>query len=967
MNYSITQVNNLDKLELKPDLILVDNSLNKKLLKRTISTINKHNLPFIYISTLEEGFNQEIVDQANYFGTVIKPVNSKILKNSIEFAQKKQQKENKLKDRIYKLQKHESRYNSLIESSFDSVYIMNPDWSEMKHLDGQNFLNSTIIPSKFWINKYIPLEEREKVLNTVNEAIKNRTKFELEHKIIVADGTVGQALSRAVPVLNSDGELIEWIGTAKDITKRTKIEWELTETKRMLESIIESIPDAVFVSDAKGNFLKFNKAFATYHKFKSKKDVKKTLKEYPEFLEVYTDENNLVTLDMWAVTRALRGETKFNEEYLLKRKDTGEKWWGSYSFAPIKDKKGQITGSVVVGRDITAVKSSEMKLKEINQTLKEREEQLRLFIENAPASIAMFDNEMKYISASNRWISDYNLADKELVGKSHYVVFPEITEEWKQVHKRVLAGSTEQASQDKFVRVDGTVQWLKWEAIPWYSPSGTIGGIIIFSEDITDLKLASDALEESQEKYKYVIETAEEGIILLDKNGTIIEANPKSRELFGDKNEHLIGKNLEYLNKELKINSDIFEDVFEAVLTEKSIPTEWEYVNKKGEKKYIRINLSLMKKQSEIERIAVVVEDITDLKMRERSLKENEQFLDNIIDNIPDMIFVKTADELRFEMVNQATENIWGYNRDEIIGKTDYDLFPKDNANSYIKDDLEVLKKSELSDIPEEIIDTRFHGERILHTKKIPLVDEKGRSKYLLGISEDITQRKSDEIQLKKSLDEKEALLKEVYHRVKNNMQIISSLLNLQIANVQGKESKDILKDSQSRIKSMAMIHEKLYMSKDLGHINFKEYVEHLVTDIFYTYGVKVGAITPILRIENIELNMETAIPLGLIINEIVINSLKFAFPQGKGSIKIIFKSFNNTLTLTVADDGIGIPENIDYQKTDSLGLQLVTNLVNQLNGEISLDTKQGTEFNITFKELEYKKKDLNLILVSGN
>jgi PAS domain S-box-containing protein len=944
-------------LELKPDLILVDSVLNKKILKTTISMINKLDLPFIYISSLEEGFKSEIVDQTKYFGTLIKPVNSELLKTSIEFALNKNLKEKESKARINTLEKRESRYNALIESSFDSVYIMNPDWSEMKHLKGRNFLNNTLNPSKSWINSYIPPEEREKVLNAINKAIKNRTKFELEHKVIASDGTVSQTLSRAVPVLNADEKIIEWIGTAKDITKRTKIEWELTETKSMLESVIESIPDAVFVSDAEGNFLKFNKAFATYHKFKSKKDVKKTLKEYPEFLELYDDEKTLVPLDMWAVPRALRGETKFNEEYLLKRKDTGEKWWGSYSFAPIKNKNGQVTGSVVVGRDITSVKSSEIKLKEINQTLKEREEQLRLFIENAPASIAMFDNEMKYISASNRWIADYNLKDKKLVGKSHYVVFPEITEELKQVHKRVLAGSTEQASQDKFVRIDGTVQWLKWEAIPWYSPSGSIGGIIIFTEDITDLKLASDALEDSQEKYKYVIETAEEGIILLDKNGTIIEANPKSQELFGDIHEQLIGKNLEYINKELKISSDNFKQAFKAVLNEKSISNEWEYFNKKGEKKFIRINLSLMKKQSEIERIAVVVEDITDLKMRERSLKENEQFLDNIIDNIPDMIFVKTADELRFERVNQATENIWGYDRDEIIGKTDYDLFPQDKANSYTKDDLEVLKKSEFSDIPEEIIDTKYDGERILHTKKIPLLDEKGRSKYLLGISEDITQRKLDEIQLKKSLDEKEALLKEVYHRVKNNMQIISSLLNLQIANVQGEESKDILKDSQSRIKSMAMIHEKLYMSKDLSHINFKEYVEHLVTDIFYTYGIKVGSINPILRIENIELNMETAIPLGLIINEIVINSLKFAFPQGKGSIKIIFKSFNSTLSLTVADDGIGIPENIDYQKTDSLGLQLVTNLVDQLNGEISLETKQGTKFNITFKELEYKKR----------
>ncbi|ADZ10533.1 PAS sensor protein [Methanobacterium lacus] len=294
LGHSVTMVKRLQKLELKPDIILVDSSLNKKFLEATISMINKLDLPFIYISTPEEGFNQEVVDQVNYFGTIIKPVDPELLKTSIEFALQKHLKEKELKDRINKLEKRESRYHALIESSFDSVYIMSPDWGEMKHLEGRNFLNSTLNPSKSWINTYIPPEEREKVLTTINNAIKDKTKFELEHKVIAADGTIGQTLSRAVPVLDTNGEIIEWIGTAKDITKRTNIEWELTETKNMLESVIESIPDAVFVSDDEGNFLKFNKAFATYHKFKSKKDVKKTLNEYPDFLEVYGDEKYII-------------------------------------------------------------------------------------------------------------------------------------------------------------------------------------------------------------------------------------------------------------------------------------------------------------------------------------------------------------------------------------------------------------------------------------------------------------------------------------------------------------------------------------------------------------------------------------------------------------------------------------------------------------------------------------------------
>jgi len=223
---------------------------------------------------------------------------------------------------------------------------------------------------------------------------------------------------------------------------------------------------------------------------------------------------------------------------------------------------------------------------------------------------------------------------------------------------------------------------------------------------------------------------------------------------------------------------------------------------------------------------------------------------------------------------------------------------------------------------------------------------------------EDITELKLREKSLEDSLEEKEALLREIHHRVKNNMQIISSLLNLQRSYVQENETRNVLKDSQSRVKSMAMIHEKLYMSSDLSHINFKEYTEKLVSDIFYTYGIKKGTIEAILNVEDIEINMETAIPLGLIINELVTNSLKFAFPKmDEGAVTVEMKTRNGEHTLTVDDNGIGVPEDIDFKKTESLGLQLVNSLVHQIDGEISLERGHGTKFKIIFKELDYKQR----------
>src|SRR5664280_804196 len=170
-------------------------------------------------------------------------------------------------------------------------------------------------------------------------------------------------------------------------------------------------------------------------------------------------------------------------------------------------------------------------------------------------------------------------------------------------------------------------------------------------------------------------------------------------------------------------------------------------------------------------------------------------------------------------------------------------------------------------------------------------------------------------------------------------------------------ETVNVLKESQGRVKSMAMIHEKLYQSPNFTDINFKDYIDKLIFDIFYSYGIKIGTIESVLDIEDINLNIETAIPLGLIVNELVTNSVKYAFPKGEGIITIHLKSLQDKIELTIADNGIGLPKDIDIDNTETLGLQLVKSLVNQIGGKIELDQTHGTEFKIIFKEVEYKER----------
>jgi two-component sensor histidine kinase len=205
--------------------------------------------------------------------------------------------------------------------------------------------------------------------------------------------------------------------------------------------------------------------------------------------------------------------------------------------------------------------------------------------------------------------------------------------------------------------------------------------------------------------------------------------------------------------------------------------------------------------------------------------------------------------------------------------------------------------------------------------------------------------------QVKESLEEKEVLLSEIHHRVKNNMQIISSLLRLQGRSIKDESYLQIFKDSQDRIRSMALIHEKLCQSENLAKIDIDNYIRDLAKNLYRNYAM-TDKIKLTLEIEDVLLSMNYAIPCGLIINELVSNSLKYAFPEGKeGEITIALHCLENQVDLVVKDNGIGLPEDLDFRNTESLGLQLIRLLAeDQLDGKIELSRTAGTEFRITFK-----------------
>ena len=222
----------------------------------------------------------------------------------------------------------------------------------------------------------------------------------------------------------------------------------------------------------------------------------------------------------------------------------------------------------------------------------------------------------------------------------------------------------------------------------------------------------------------------------------------------------------------------------------------------------------------------------------------------------------------------------------------------------------------------------------------------------------DITERKRAEEAAGAALREKEILLREIHHRVKNNMQVISSLISLQSEHIMDGEARRMLKEGQLRIRSMALVHEKLYQSRALSKIDFGGYLRSLSTQLFQFFKVDAGKIRLETNLEEVLLDVNSAVPCGLLANELITNALKHAFPGDRtGTVRIrLHRRDDGAVELRVADDGVGIPETVDVDHTESLGLQIVSLLVGQIDGALQLDGKNGAAFTIVFREPEQRE-----------
>jgi PAS domain S-box-containing protein len=485
-----------------------------------------------------------------------------------------------------------------------------------------------------------------------------------------------------------------------------------------------------------------------------------------------------------------------------------------------------------------------------------------------------------------------------------------------------------------------------------YEGEKAILGIIT---DITERKKAEEKLRKVSNEWEATFNSINDLVSIHDKDFNLVKVNKAFSDTVKKKSDELIGKKCYEV---VHGTNEPWPDCPDRQTMKIEEPcTEKFYEPKLGI--YLQVSTSpIFDEKGEIIGIVHITKNINERKWAEekfqRTFKELKD-LESIINRSPAMAFLWPVKEgWPVEFVTNNVKEVLGYTADDFIsGKVSWPAITHHKDVPRLEEEVAKYLEEGITEFSQEYRLIAKSGDVLWMTDRNKVIyDSNNTATHIQSIVLDITGRKKAEEQVKASLNEKEVLLQEIHHRVKNNMTVITSLLQLQSNHIKDENYKEIFNNSINRIKSMALIHEKLYESKDLAKVDFNDYLKDMINSTFMSYGLNSHKIALKTDVEDVALGVDTAIPCGLIINELVSNSLKYAFPEDReGEIKVSLRRNDKAeVELTVSDNGVGMPEDVDFGKTDSLGLNVVNALVRQLHGKIERYKEKGTEFIITFK-----------------
>jgi PAS domain S-box-containing protein len=766
---------------------------------------------------------------------------------------------------------------------------------------------------------------------------------------------------------DSENVPVRLSGIVQDITKWKTTEKELDKSESHYRNILDlsNIAMAIVAFDGKIEYINQQavKTFGYMHEDIPDMDSWWLL-AYPE--ETYR--KYVVETYMGLVMKAIENKSEIERREYNATCKNGEI-------------KTMVIFGVVVGDKIFVMFEDITERKQVELELKESKDAYSNLVQTLPVGVVIHSNgEIVFSNKAAAKIMEVSSIDALNHTKAIDFVHPDYKElALQRIKKLETDNSKARLIEEVFITFKGRKFFVEVTALP--IAYNKIPSVLTVFNDITERKCVEEELKETKDRFEIIFDNGPDAILVTRINdGLYIDSNNTFTRYTGYTPDDLKGKST--LDIDIWKNPKDRDTLLNEVKA-KGYCRNLELVVKvkDGTERTIDMSAEIIKLKG-VTHLLSISRDIAERKKTEKALKDSEEKYRLLIEQAADGIFVGDKDGNFIEVNSKACE-LSKYSQKELLKMNMSELFTEEERRRVpLRYDL--LMKGET--VKSERMLTRKNGNLIpieMNTRQMPngtyqaiirnISDRRKAEEFMLKYQEEleklvkkrtkeiertnlqlkteVTERQKSEELIKIQLKEKEILLKEIHHRVKNNMQVIISLLNLQASTINDAKILDLYRESQNRIKSMALIHEKLYQSKDFSHIDFSDYLSSLAVYFSQIYQFENTTIDIVTKAHKIPFEFDTAITLGLIVNELVSNAMKYAFKhQTKGKITIeLKKTRGNKIMLLLFDNGCGIPKSINYKKTKSLGLQLVCSLTEQIGGTLTLDNTKGAHFQIVF------------------
>jgi len=588
------------------------------------------------------------------------------------------------------------------------------------------------------------------------------------------------------------------------------------------------------------------------------------------------------------------------------------------------------------------------------RALRESEERFRRVVEQV-SDYCIFTLDL------SGWVSSWNSGAERTMGYTadeiigvDYAVFFSDEDRLHNVPALELEAARARGSADDtrwLVRKGGDRYWAEGVLTSFHDTRGKVTGFTKVTRDTTQRRQMEDALKETNERLRVALHAARTGTWKWDLRTNVDLIDDSLRKLFGiqsDKFEKIEDFYAIIHPSDRKKVIDAFQRTLHEGI---HLDTEFRVVWPDGSEHWM-----LDQGEVTIGRDGIPTSltgacvDITERKNAEELLRQSEERFRGYAANVRDYALLQLDSEGKIVGWSTGAEQVLGYSEAEILGQSFTVLFtPEDLAAGEAEGELGRALTSGRS--TDERWHVRKNGTRFWASGVLTSIsDERDQVGGFVKVMRDETERREADERLRASLHEKEILLQEIHHRVKNNLQVVTSLLRLQSEHVPDEQTQAMFEEARNRVQAIGGIHELLYQSPDLARIDFAAYLNRLTRDLFSFYGVSEDRLSLAIDVDNTTLEITEAMPCGLLVNELVTNSLKHGFPNGrKGAIRVSMDCARASCVLVVEDDGIGLPEGFDWRQSDSLGLQLVQVLAAQLDGSVEVDGSSGTRVTIVF------------------